>query len=102
MTAGFGQSWRSELRRRPDLAMRGRSRGAARSPRQCQVFVRKVVPTLTSKSAEIYLSMAGAKQLVTLGLSGVAASYRPVTPQHQGWRCSARDGVVMAGMAAQD
>jgi hypothetical protein len=27
--------------------------------------VRKVVPTLTSKSAEIYLSMAGAKQLVT-------------------------------------
>jgi hypothetical protein len=33
------------------------------------VSVRKVVPTLTSKSAEIYLSMAGAKQLVTLGLS---------------------------------
>jgi hypothetical protein len=31
--------------------------------------MRKVVPTLTSKSAEIYLSMAGAKQLVTLGLS---------------------------------
>jgi hypothetical protein len=31
--------------------------------------VRKVVPTLTSKSAEIHLSMAGAKQLVTLGLS---------------------------------
>jgi hypothetical protein len=29
--------------------------------------VRKVVPTLTSRSAEIYLSMAGAKQLVTLG-----------------------------------
>jgi hypothetical protein len=28
--------------------------------------VRKVVPTLTSKSAEIYLSMADAKQLVTL------------------------------------
>jgi hypothetical protein len=28
--------------------------------------VRKVVPTLTSKSAEIYPSMAGAKQLVTL------------------------------------
>jgi hypothetical protein len=27
------------------------------------VSVRKVVPTLTSKSAEIYLSMAGAKQL---------------------------------------
>jgi hypothetical protein len=34
-----------------------------------QLYVRKVVPTLTSKSAEIYLSMAGAKQLVTLGLS---------------------------------
>jgi hypothetical protein len=31
--------------------------------------VRKVVPTLTSKSAEIYLLMAGAKQLVTRGLS---------------------------------
>jgi hypothetical protein len=29
--------------------------------------VRKVVPTLTSRSVEIYLSMAGAKQLVTLG-----------------------------------
>jgi hypothetical protein len=28
-----------------------------------QLSVRKVVPTLTSKSAEIYLSMAGAKQL---------------------------------------
>jgi hypothetical protein len=27
--------------------------------------VRKVVPTLTSKSAEIYPSMVGAKQLVT-------------------------------------
>jgi hypothetical protein len=31
--------------------------------------VRKVVPTLTSKSTEVCLSMAGAKQLVTLGLS---------------------------------
>jgi hypothetical protein len=31
--------------------------------------VRKVVPTVTSTSAEIYLSMAGAKQLVTRGLS---------------------------------
>jgi hypothetical protein len=34
-----------------------------------QLSVRKVVPTLTSKSAEIYLSMVGAKQLVTRGLS---------------------------------
>jgi hypothetical protein len=31
--------------------------------------VRKVVPTLTSKIAKIYLSMAGARQLVTRGLS---------------------------------
>jgi hypothetical protein len=31
--------------------------------------VRKVVPTLTSKSADIYLSMAGAKQQMTRGLS---------------------------------
>jgi hypothetical protein len=34
-----------------------------------RVSVRKVVPTLTSKSAEIYLLMVGAKQLVTPGLS---------------------------------
>jgi hypothetical protein len=34
-----------------------------------QLSVRKVVSTLTSKRAEIYLSMAGAKQLVTRGLS---------------------------------
>jgi hypothetical protein len=33
------------------------------------VSVRKVVPTQTSRSTEIYLSMAGAKQLMTLGLS---------------------------------
>jgi hypothetical protein len=37
------------------------------------VSVRKVVPTLTSRSAEIYLSMAGAKQLVTLGFILVTA-----------------------------
>jgi hypothetical protein len=34
-----------------------------------QLSVRKVVPTLTSKSAEIYLSMVGAMQQVTRGLS---------------------------------
>jgi hypothetical protein len=34
-----------------------------------QLSVRKVVPTLTSESAELCLSMAGAKQLVTRGLS---------------------------------
>jgi hypothetical protein len=40
--------------------------------------VRKVVPTLTSRSAEIYLSMAGAKQLVTLGFILVlAGAVRP-------------------------
>jgi hypothetical protein len=33
------------------------------------VSVRKVVPTLTSKSVEIYLSMAGAKQHNDTGLS---------------------------------
>jgi hypothetical protein len=33
------------------------------------VLVRKVVPTPTSKSTEIYLLMVGAKQLVTRGLS---------------------------------
>jgi hypothetical protein len=35
--------------------------------------VRKVVPTLTSKSAEIYLSMAGAKQLSDTGFILVPA-----------------------------
>jgi hypothetical protein len=34
-----------------------------------QLSVQKVVQTLTSKSAEIYISMVGAKQLVTRGLS---------------------------------
>jgi hypothetical protein len=35
--------------------------------------VRKVVPTLTSKSAEIYLSMAGAKQHKDTGFIPVPA-----------------------------
>jgi hypothetical protein len=35
----------------------------------CQLMVRKVVPTLTSKSAEIYFSMAGAKQCSDTSLS---------------------------------
>jgi hypothetical protein len=52
-----------------------------------QLSVRKVVPTLTSKSAEIYLSMAGAKQLVTRGLSW----FRP-RPYVQQW--CARDTVL--------
>jgi hypothetical protein len=46
--------------------------------------VRKVVPTLTSKSTEIYLSMASAKQLVTQGLSW----FRP-GPYVQQW-CARR------------
>jgi hypothetical protein len=33
---------------------------------------------------------------------GVVASCRPVLPQRWGWRCSASDGSVVAGMAAQD
>jgi hypothetical protein len=40
--------------------------------------VRKVVPTLTIKSAEIYLSLAGAKQLVDTGFILVpAGAVRP-------------------------
>jgi hypothetical protein len=35
-------------------------------PTTHKLSMRKLVPTLTSKSAEIYTSMAGAKQLVTL------------------------------------
>jgi hypothetical protein len=38
-------------------------------PKVLVLLVRKVVPILTSKSAEIYLLMVGAKQLVTRGLS---------------------------------
>jgi hypothetical protein len=38
-----------------------------------QLSVRKVVPTLTSKSVEIYLSMAGAKQLGDTGFVLVPA-----------------------------
>jgi hypothetical protein len=45
-----------------------------------QLLVQKVVPTLTSKSVEIYLSMAGAKQLVTRGSSW----FRP-RPYVQQW-----------------
>jgi hypothetical protein len=40
--------------------------------------VRKVVPTLTSKSAEIYLSMAGAKQLSDIGF--ILVPVRAVRP----------------------
>jgi hypothetical protein len=54
---------------------------------QDRVSVRKVVLTLTSKSAEIYLSMAGAKQLVTRGLSW----FRP-EPYVQQWY--ARDTIL--------
>jgi hypothetical protein len=38
-----------------------------------QLLVRKVVPTLTSTSAEIYLSMAGAKQHDDMGFILVPA-----------------------------
>jgi hypothetical protein len=42
------------------------------------VLVRKVVPTLTSESAEIYLSMASAKQLGDAGFTLVpAGAVRP-------------------------
>jgi hypothetical protein len=43
-----------------------------------QLSVQKVVPTLTSRCAEIYLSMVGAKQLVTPGFILVpAGAVRP-------------------------
>jgi hypothetical protein len=45
-----------------------------------QLSVRKVVPILTSKSADIYLSMAGAKQLCDTGLILV-----PAGPYVQQW-----------------
>jgi hypothetical protein len=55
-------------------------RGRNWSGRRIILSLRKVVPTLTSKSAEIYLSMAGAKQLATLSLSW----FRP-EPYVQQW-----------------
>jgi hypothetical protein len=51
-----------------------------------QLSVRKVVPTLTSKSAEIYLSMAGAKQLGDTGFILVPAGV--VRPAVVCSRCS--------------
>jgi hypothetical protein len=56
------------VRPRASAVATARVRAGAAGPAR-GVLVRKVVPTLTSRSAEIYLSMAGAKQLVTLGLS---------------------------------
>jgi hypothetical protein len=50
--------------------------------------VQKVVPTLTSESAEIYLSMAGSKQRIDTGLSW----FRPWAVRPAGvhsWRCIA-------------
>jgi hypothetical protein len=41
------------------------------------------------------------REVVRCIAAGVVASCRPVLPQRQGWCCSARDGVVVAGMAAQ-
>jgi hypothetical protein len=48
------------------------------------MYVRKVVPTLT-RSAEIYLSIAGAKQLVTLGFILVPAEGRTYTCKRGGF-----------------
>jgi hypothetical protein len=60
---------------RPRWEPNGREKGLAVIPiacgnsSPCLLSVRKVVPTITSKSAEIYLSMAGAKQHNDTGLS---------------------------------
>jgi hypothetical protein len=43
----------------------------------------------------------GWRETVRCTAAGVAASCRPVVPQRRGWCCSARDGVVVEGMAAQ-
>jgi hypothetical protein len=58
-----------------------------------QLSVRKVVPTLTSTSAEIYLSMADAKKLMTRGLSW----FRPGPYVQQGcaWGTVLRCAVVL-------
>jgi hypothetical protein len=56
--------------------------------------VRKVVPTLTSKSTEIYLSMTGAKQLVTRGLSWFRSG--PYVQQWCAWGTILRCTVVLA------
>jgi hypothetical protein len=59
----------------------GSSHLTSTHPHTPLLSVQKVVPTLTSTSAEIYLSMAGAKQLLTRGLSW----FRP-GPYVQQWR----------------
>jgi hypothetical protein len=51
--------------------------------RRSKVLVRKVVPTLTSKSAEIYLSMASAKKHNDTGLSG--SGHGPYVQQGYPW-----------------
>jgi hypothetical protein len=65
-----------------------------------QLSVRKVVPTLTSRCAETYLSMAGAKQLVTLGFILVpTGAVRPagVCSKHYiALHCSALRGGLQA------
>jgi hypothetical protein len=62
--------------------------------------VRKVVPTLTSKSAEIYLSMAGAKQLddtsFILVPAGVVRPAGVCSEHYIASHCGACRGVLQA------
>jgi hypothetical protein len=63
------------------------------------VSVRRIVPTLTSKKLEIYLSMAGAKQLVTLSFILVPAGGRTCRGVLEALYCvhrSARRGGLQA------
>jgi hypothetical protein len=74
---------------------------SARSPYLAhQLSVQKVVPTLTSKSAEIYLSMAGANQLSDTGFILVlAGDVRPAvvcSGHYIALHCSACRGGLQA------
>jgi hypothetical protein len=73
----------------------GSSHLTSTHPHTPLLSVQKVVPTLTSTSAEIYLSMAGAKQLLTRGLSW----FRP-GPYIQQW--CARGTVLLCTVVLAD
>jgi hypothetical protein len=54
-----------------------------------------------SVAARVLIRGCCCREAVRGTAAGVAMSRRRSLPQRRRWRCSARDGVVMAGMAAQ-
>jgi hypothetical protein len=64
----------------------------------------RIRPRVLSQLIRLAVCLAWGADFTSTGCTtaGVAASCRLVLPQRRGWRWSARDGVVVAGMAAQD